>query len=335
MAERAGHRPVACVPVGGSVGREGTRCLVPAVRVGPGLGVAAAAPGRGARAPFEAGGACGAMTALAGGEVLLGREAMEGRAGGGEPHGSQRMRGRLGPMAQGVVEAVRRRARGCRRGRMAGGVGRRAGVVALGADRRVRDIRRGMVGARGVVPGLRRVRSRHPMAGRAGLDGSVGRSEARREVRPMAGLAGGQATAGRTLGQLGAQPMARAQGVAGEGVVVAGGGEAGGLAEGSARQLGAVADLAVIESRQGAARVARDPARRMDPAGSGPGEGGVGLAMACDGAGLGGGAVGATAEGNGLPGRALHGRSAQAGQVAKRATAAIHHAVALGAEQLG
>ena len=78
-----------------------------------------------------------------------------------------------------------------------------------------------------------------------------------------------------------------------------------------------------------------DPARGMDPAVSGPGEGRMGLAVAGDSAGLRGGAVAAPTQGDGLPRSAFHRRGAQAGQMAQRAAASVRHAMALGAEQLG
>ena len=195
MAQRAGHAAVPGIPVGRGVGRESPGSLRPAICVGSCLGMAAAALGRRSRPALKAGGARAAMTGLAGGQILLRRKAMEGGACRRGPDRTQGMRHRFGPMAQGIVEAARRCARRSGRGGMPCGVGHRAGVVALGADRRVRGIRRGMVGARGVVPGLRRVRGRDPVAGCAGLDGSVGSGQTRGEVRPMAGLAGRQPAA--------------------------------------------------------------------------------------------------------------------------------------------
>jgi len=275
------------------------------------------------------------VAGLAGGQVFFRSDAMEGGAGRRGPDGAQRMGGRLGSVTQGVVEAARGRAcrSGCRG--MPRWVGRCAGEVALGADRCIRGIRGGVGGARGVVPWLRRVRGRDPMAGRAGLGGPIRGGQPRSEIRPVASLAGGQSAARGALAQLCPETVAARQGIVGLGVVVASGREAGGLAEGPARQLGAMADLAGVEPGQRAARMARDPARGMDPTVAGPGIGSVGLAVTDNRAGLGCGAEAAAGQDDGLRRHAFHGRGAQVRQVTERPAAPVRHVVALGAEQLG
>ena len=173
VAEGAGHRLVARIAVGGHIAREGAWCLIPAISVGPGLGVATAALGGSRSATLKAGAAGIAVTALAVGQVLLGLDPMEGRAGGRQPHRTQRVGGGCRPMAEGVVVAARGGARWGWNSGVPRWIGGSAREVALGADRGVGDIRGGVVGTRGVVPGLGRVGRRHAMAAGAGLAAAV------------------------------------------------------------------------------------------------------------------------------------------------------------------
>ena len=168
------------------------------------------------------------------------------------------MRGLDGAMAEGVVGAARGRPGRGRRGRVPDRVRGRSGEVALGTDGGIRGVGGGVVRSGGVMPGLGRMRRSHPMAAGTGLGGDPSG-----EVLSVTDLAGNQAPAVGPGGQLGPGAMDGRSAPGRKGLVVA---EHRGTgrniaASRSNRQL--VTLGARVQPRDGATRMAADPAGRV------------------------------------------------------------------------
>ena len=252
--------------MGGDIRATGkaARSLVPAVRVGLGLGVATGAGGR-RRSTLELGGSWNPVAGLAVEEIRLGRDAVEGGIGGpgilgvGPGHTKEMRRAGTGVAEGGVVAAG---LGPCGRGR-SGMPDRVAGgtkIVALGAHSGVGRVGGGMGEDRaaGGSPGFGGMRCLHPMAGDTGIGG-----KATGKVLAMADLAGHEASAIGEGWQLRAHAVDARIRPARYGLVVATGGHAGGDAAAHPEHGDLMALGAAIHSCHGLPAVGVDPAGRM------------------------------------------------------------------------